>query len=493
MLPDEEVQIKKERDSFFKVVKDHSLNDGLLIGCDKPFFKNFPNQNLTQNFFYIQIEKEKFVNFNKKYDLPSTTYSELIERSPFQIYLFKDGNITGISDSSDIEKILTKKFDYIFFDIFDSPEIIHNILCMCFSLLKEGGIIGGRKYFDPKVPWMKIAIDNFFKRFNWIVHQEGTNIWWVQEKSLNISFIIPAYLCSNTIEEAITSIVETNFETNDEIIIVYDLSPDDLETKLFELKNKYPMIKLIKHLFPRGGGVARNIAVENSRNELIFCLDSDNILAPFTIQKLKQFLIDSGSDVAAFREIHYFNQKISEITHKWQYKKGKISLADCLSGPIAPGASGNYLYTRNSWISAGGYPEFSFLDTWGFGFRQLATGSKMMVMENLFYFHRHGHDSYWVRGSKTGTTSLQALQIILPFLDLLDPLDVEYILSEEGRNTWYQDINKHIINVKNHEKGQPGEVIDDKSEVNKPNIMITIIKKTISSVFLSLGYKISKL
>ena len=55
----------------------------------------------------------------------------------------------------------------------------------------------------------------------------------------NISFIIPAYNCSLTLEEAVCSIYNGNFEHGDEIIICNDGSTDDTADILRVLASKY--------------------------------------------------------------------------------------------------------------------------------------------------------------------------------------------------------------------------------------------------------------
>ena len=123
-------------------------------------------------------------------------------------------------------------------------------------------------------------------------------------------------------------------------------------------------------------------------------------------------------------------------------------MADNLAGHKVPGASGNYMFTRESWKRAGGYPEFAgALDTWGFGFRQLATGSKMMVMEDSYYHHRCGHESYWVRFKNDHSPSLTALQIILPFIELMNERDVNRIMGR-GRDTWFGNTEKQPVRLK---------------------------------------------
>src|SRR3982751_5308900 len=105
-----------------------------------------------------------------------------------------------------------------------------------------------------------------------------------------ISFFIPAYNCAKTIAESVDSIMETNFADGDELIIVNDFSSDDISSILQELKKKYPAITIIDHKRNKGGAAARNTAVENAKNEFLFCLDSDNVLAPLSIEPLKKYL-----------------------------------------------------------------------------------------------------------------------------------------------------------------------------------------------------------
>lgn len=349
------------------------------------------------------------------------------------------------------------QIDFIYIDADHSYDGVWRDLCAWYAKVRDGGVIGGHDYGHSNHPGVKQAVDEFFRRFAWKVHAEGEGVWWVEKKTLGISFFIPAYNCEKTIPESVESILEGNFTHGDDLVIVDDGSTDNTGKVLNELKNKYPAIKLLKHTRNKGGAATRNTAVENTENEILFCLDSDNVLVPGSIQKLKAYLLNSGADVAAFQELHYFKADKSKVTHKWTFRQGLITLADCLAGPVTPGASGNYMFTKESWIRAGGYPEFArTYDTWGFGFRQLATGAKMVVMPESFYFHRYGHDSNWAREVRKGSASLKALQILLPFLDMLDQKDVDYIMSRKRRYDWFKNLEKHPIRLKSGDSGSTG-------------------------------------
>ncbi len=274
----------------------------------------------------------------------------------------------------------------------------------------------------------------------------------------NITFFIPAYNCSQTIKEAVESIILTNFHSGDELIIVNDGSSDQTGDILNGLKSKYPCITIINHNRNKGGGAARNSAVEASSNELLFCLDSDNVLEPASVQVLKSYLLNNNADVASFQNLNYFSKSISEITEVWKLSAGIFTTRDAFSEAFSPGAGGNYLFTKPSWVRAGGYPEFAgSLDTWGFGIRQLLTGSKFMVMEDTGYYHRLSENSYFLRDAwnRQRSISLRATQILIPFFDQILDEDIDYILSKKHRYSWLENLSKRPLRMTEIPKKNP--------------------------------------
>jgi glycosyltransferase involved in cell wall biosynthesis len=262
-----------------------------------------------------------------------------------------------------------------------------------------------------------------------------------------VSFIIPAYNCAATIVESVNSIINGNLEAGDEIVIVNDGCNRETNTVLSQVESSSPAVKIITHKFNKGGYAARNTAVENARHDLIFCLDSDNILVPGSVSRWKAHLRKAKLDVTGPQEVKFFKESIHKVTHSWVFREGVYTFADYLSMSRVPGASGNYLYTKASWFGAKGYPEVPTLDTWGFGLRQVATGAKMAVTPHTHYFHRYGHESNWVRENRKGRTSLAALQVLIPFFPRLHEEDIDYIMSPHGRHWWFENLSTRPIRV----------------------------------------------
>lgn len=356
-------------------------------------------------------------------------------------------HIRGFSDEA--IKTIKTPVDFVYIDADHSYDGVWRDLVAWYPMIKEGGILGGHDYGHVNFPGVKQAIDEFFRRFGWEIHEEGEGVWWVEKGPTPISYIMPAYNAEKTIKASVESIMHANLQPGDELVIVNDCSTDKTADIIKELRKKYPAVRVVEHPYNKGGGAARNTAVEHAKHQLIFCLDSDNILTKNSVPKLRDFLCASGADVASFETLKYFKTRPGQTTHSWRFTDANANLAGALSKIRFPGASGNYLFTRDSWLRAGRYPEDAgALDAWGLGFRQVATDSKMRVLPGSYYHHRYGHDSYWTRDTRTGKLSLRALQLLLPFIDLLDESDIDYVLSKEGRHTWFQNIEQHPIKLK---------------------------------------------
>jgi glycosyltransferase involved in cell wall biosynthesis len=261
----------------------------------------------------------------------------------------------------------------------------------------------------------------------------------------NISFFIPAYNCADTIAESVESIMSGNFANGDELIIVNDCATDNTGDVLLALKAQYPIINIITHKRNKGGAAARNTAVENATNDLLFCLDSDNLLVSASVGSLKNYLLAMNADVASFQYQHFFSDDKQKPDYKWSLPEGVFDASHYYIGENTPGQHGNYLFTKQSWLNAGGYAEGSgALDTWTFGLRQAITGAVAVILKDTFYYHRLDHStSYWMRDAETNlwSVSIKATHALYPFFDRIDEKYLNYMLGK-GRYTWFY-MRKH--------------------------------------------------
>jgi glycosyltransferase involved in cell wall biosynthesis len=252
--------------------------------------------------------------------------------------------------------------------------------------------------------------------------------------------------------------METNFVTGDELIIVNDFSTDDTSAALKILQAQYPEIIIIDHKRNKGGAAARNTAVESAKNELLFCLDSDNVLVPSSITPLKKYLLDSKADVASFQGQHFFLADKYKPEYIWSLPEGELSLQAYLVRDNTPGQHGNYLFTKQSWINAKGYAEGTgALDTWTFGFRQAITGAKTVVLKDTHYYHRLDYaNSYWMRDAEASlwSVSVKAAYGLYAFFDIIDEDFITYMLGK-GRYSWFHNLKNRPVKLV--EKGSKKE------------------------------------
>lgn len=260
-----------------------------------------------------------------------------------------------------------------------------------------------------------------------------------------VSVIIPFFNGGAWIAQTLASLFTGNGDSIVEVVVADDGSDSQNRSLLGEAVSHFPKIKIIRLNENRGGAAARNIAVANTTADWIFCLDSDNLATPGLMSALHSHALANDLDACTPEFSVFFDEDPTKPSHAWQYRQGPLRLIDHFACAYVPSASGNYLFRRDSFEKARGYPEFSrSLDTWGFGLRQVATGSRISCAPGTHYLHRYGHDSYWVRESKKENVSLTATSIALPFSSQFPKGLLKKMLGRH-RNDWFERIHKHPL------------------------------------------------
>ena len=101
-------------------------------------------------------------------------------------------------------------------------------------------------------------------------------------KSL-VSVIVPMYNAAEFIEEALTSIVESNYRPI-EVVVMDDGSTDNSLSVAQRFAEQHPEIKVLQQT-NRGASAARNNAIRQSHGEYILPVDADNKIDPRYIEE----------------------------------------------------------------------------------------------------------------------------------------------------------------------------------------------------------------
>jgi glycosyltransferase involved in cell wall biosynthesis len=260
-----------------------------------------------------------------------------------------------------------------------------------------------------------------------------------------LSVVVPAYNAAGTIVESITSVTNAADQLDAldlEVVVVDDGSTDGTASVVVAAFADDERVRVHRHRRNRGGAAARNTAVDAARHEWLFCLDSDNLVDAASLQRIVAMASTGEWDIVAPAETRYFRVAPSVPVHSWFWDRERVELRDVLSVYETPVASGNYLFTLDTWARAGGYPEFAgSLDAWGFGLRALFTGARFGVCREAFYYHRQGHDSYYMRDTDD-RRSVAAAQILLPFVSRLAPEDRARLMGEGALLRYYVQLQE---------------------------------------------------
>lgn len=262
-------------------------------------------------------------------------------------------------------------------------------------------------------------------------------------KNLNdigISFIIPCYNSSKTIDDTLSSVLRLELEKF-EICLVDDGSVDNTYDILKKYEKKYPeIVKVGKNEKNLGGGAARNECFKMTKYNYIFMLDSDNILVKNDFYKLLDNLED-GDHLVTFGKITFFYSPWRCLKFPYKdliFQKKEMNFEDLRRTLTHPVVSGNYLYRREVFEKINGYEtDFGAMDTWSFGYKALVSGFKYKIVPGAGYLHRVNRKSYWFRELDRNWENLRML--LLRYPEKFSALEMEEIKKAK-------DVRKVLIN-----------------------------------------------
>ncbi len=249
-----------------------------------------------------------------------------------------------------------------------------------------------------------------------------------------LSVNIPCYNCADTLEEAVASIYRQGLR-DFEIVMVDDGSTDGTRGVMECLAKEHPEIRLFFHEKNKGGGAARNTAIRSSKHDLIYCLDSDNMLGSDSLSRMVAMQEKTGADgISVGRSTKFVGHDTAHVSSVNDWYNGDAPIGFESLFEDSPGKDcglySTFLHTKRAFEITGGYPEHHGFDTQGFAFRFLCNGLVARACKDAGDFHRVKYgQSYYIREHAAGRVSLNWYLVYAEFMYLFSESAKEVLLS----------------------------------------------------------------
>lgn len=245
---------------------------------------------------------------------------------------------------------------------------------------------------------------------------------------MSITLAIPTYNSSQYVEEAIQYAINNDFVS--EILIQDDCSSPGHYEKLESIVSNVPKARLIRNETNVGGFTNKYRAVDGSKNEWVYLLDSDNHLTENTlsvIQSLEESLCESVIYCPEKLILHNDGQPpLKEVVYDFEFDSINFSFAKIL---LKNGTeltdwflnTGNYLLHRENYCKFVGEHFLTnenpyAADVIAAAYYWLKSGGSFNIVKGWEYYHRLRNDSYWMscgenspKSSNTYMTKILAL------------------------------------------------------------------------------------
>lgn len=299
-----------------------------------------------------------------------------------------------------------------------------------------------------------------------------------------LSIIIPCYNCDQTLREAVDSCYTQGFSEREfEIVLVDDCSSDTTKSLLLSLAQEKKNVRAFFHNQNQGGGATRNTATDHARADVVFCLDSDDVLPPHTLNKMLSFLQAKDADgVGVHHSKKFKGTNITDIGWEdtFAYAGEQIPIENLLQqhGTMCSLYS-VFMYTKKAFYACGRYPTHHGFDTQGFAWRFLAAGLKAYTCPNTCYLHRiNFHQSYYLREDAGGKINFNWQLILLEHTQLFTPDTLLFIKNYKVRDftsSLYADLcarEKVFVDesIRKYKPGSPALIHHNHSPISRSSL-----------------------
>lgn len=171
--------------------------------------------------------------------------------------------------------------------------------------------------------------------FGCILGAHGLNNFWgvdnesISESDPKLSVVMPVYNVSKYLDEALTSVENQTFRDL-EIICVNDGSTDNSLDILEDHAKRDSRIRIINQE-NQGVSEARNNGMRAAIGEYVYFFDSDDVLAPYIMEKAVNLLDEHGADAYEFKFLRCRYDDVADLSD-YAYNDSLIEIHECEPG-----------------------------------------------------------------------------------------------------------------------------------------------------------------
>lgn len=198
-----------------------------------------------------------------------------------------------------------------------------------------------------------------------------------------VSIVIPAYNAAHLLGETLESVLQTQYEAL-EVIVVNDGSKDDTLAVARQWAEKDGRLRVIDQP-NQGPAAARNHAISEAHGVYILPVDADDLIEP-------TFVGDAVAVLAARPEVMVVEPKgdfFGERHGEWRLPEfSRHLLARKNHIPACA------MYRRKDWLRIGGYcTEMPAREDWDFWIAMLKDGGEVVMLPYVAFHYRVSHGS----------------------------------------------------------------------------------------------------
>lgn len=290
-----------------------------------------------------------------------------------------------------------------------------------------------------------------------------------------ISVIVPVYKSEKYLDYCIESIINQTYKKI-EVILVDDGSPDNCPIMCDMWAKKDSRVKVI-HQQNSGSGVARNVALDNARGEMVAFVDSDDYIAPQMFEILLG-LMDNDIDIVECAYKQTWDDKVvfDTSTVQKQIYSTETAMKEHIQDHIFQQVIWNKLY-RRSVIENIRFPSGTRIDDEFWTYRVIANARKLSRTTCSMYAYRQQMDSIMHQ-----SFSLERLQAIDAKCQRLEFMRNRFpnVCSEARVNLWNTCLYMGQMSLKYINKNEQKEVFEMLNSVWEKYHVILTDKKNMS-------------